>query len=185
MPDVAEVYIASQLAVLEGGKTHPTLKSDPGPSDIRNSSALNPTLNLTHCLIGCVGAQEETNPQEALDPSAQGEADHNGGVLEGDCDSDRGKGKGGRAGKGAIRGVNGSRARAEPWYGLGGIWGDGILGSGADKDTQFEIMYGISRLSQAPPSSPKGGARPRDMLELRFEVSVVWCGCLRPVLIRV
>ena len=53
---------------------------------------------------------------------------------------------------------------------LGGTYG-GYVG-GHPTDAQFELLYGITRLAQAPPSSPKGGARQDDMVELHLEVGV-------------
>jgi len=46
-------------------------------------------------------------------------------------------------------------------------------------DMQFEVLYGITRLSQAPPSSPRGGTRlPQDLLEVQLEVRECACACV-------
>ncbi|KAF5830142.1 hypothetical protein DUNSADRAFT_14960 [Dunaliella salina] len=39
----------------------------------------------------------------------------------------------------------------------------------SDEDVQFEVLYGLTRLNQAPPSSPKSGARQGQLIELQIQ----------------
>ena len=67
--------------------------------------------------------------------------------------------------QGGFGGVQGGFGGGGAVY--GGVYGGSFMGIGnGGEDVQFELMYGITRLSQAPPCSPREGVQQGELVEL-------------------